>query len=159
MLELDDGTQLVQTSAILNYLGATHNLRPVEPIKIYHGEMATEYMWNDFFSKNVPTAIFAKEDREAKMADLTEKAFPAFLTNFDKILGADKYIVGDSLTIYDCQLGGFFTNLVCNPNSKDPEAWAAAYEKNASERVKKYVEDFKAEMKPYLDGRCQTSTL
>ena len=159
VLELDDGTQLCQTAAILHYIGAKYGLIPAEPELQAHGIMATEYMWNDFFTKNIPGAVFAKEDREAKMQDLIDNKVPEFFTHINNLLSDDKkYLVGDKITIYDCQVAGVFTNLVCNPNSKDPELWAGAWEK-APERLKNYVAAFKAEMKEYLDNRVQTSTM
>ena len=159
ILELDDGTQLVQTAAILHYIGAKYGLIPAEPELQAYGMMATEYMWNDWFTKHVPGSIFAKEDREAKMQSLIDTQVPELFNHLNKFLSDDKkYICGDKLTIYDCQIAGLFTNLVCNPNSKDPELWSSAWEK-APERLKKYVSDFKEEMAEYLEKRCQTSTM
>ena len=101
MLELDDGTCLVQTSAILNYIGATYNLRGSDPLHCAFGEMATEYLWNDFFMKGLPQAIWAKEDREAKLKAWSDEHWGKFVANIEKTFRG-KFIVGDSVTIYDC---------------------------------------------------------
>ena len=62
------------------------------------------------------------------------------------------------MTIYDFTVGGFFTNLVLNPNAKYKalfnEVWT-----NAPQKVKNYVNNFISEMKPYLDTRVNTSTM
>lgn len=68
-------------------------------------------------------------------------------------LPADKkYLAGDTLIATDFVVAGVMTNLIGNPNSKDPEIWAAVME-GAPDRVKKYYADFCEEMKPYLDAR------
>ena len=74
-------------------------------------------------------------------------------------LPADKkFLAGDQLTIYDFMVAGFMTNMLTNPNTKDPEKWAAAWEK-APDRIKQYYTDFTAEMKDYLDGRPTDCTV
>ena len=55
-------------------------------------------------------------------------------------------------------VAGFMTNMLTNPNTKDPEKWAAAWEK-APDRIKQYYTDFTAEMKDYLDGRPTDCTV
>lgn len=65
-----------------------------------------------------------------------------------------KFLAGNQLTIYDFAIGGLFTNLICNPNARNAEIIAKAWE-NAPERVKKYHLDFAEEMKDYLEARPQ----
>ena len=38
MLELSDGSRLVQVGAILNYIGNVYGLKPKDPILVYRGE-------------------------------------------------------------------------------------------------------------------------
>ena len=77
-----------------------------------------------------------------------------WMAKLEKRLSADKkYLCGDELTIFDFIVAGFFTNVICNPSAKEAQLWATHYEK-APERVKKYVNDFKDEMK---DLKCNNS--
>ena len=66
-----------------------------------------------------------------------------------------KFICGDKLTVYDIHVGGFFTDMVLNPNNKGAVAWAAAMEK-APERVKTYIADFQAELGDYFTNRPES---
>ena len=93
------------------------------------------------------------------MKVVCEEKYPAFCKKFEKCLGAGKFILGDKTTIYDCQVAGLWTNLICNPTSKDPELWAKTFEEHTPDRVKQYVADFKAANEAYLAGRVQGSTM
>ena len=55
-------------------------------------------------------------------------------------------------------MAGFLTNVICNPNAKGADLWAAEWAK-APERVKKYYADFCEDMKEYLDNRSKTCTM
>ena len=78
---------------------------------------------------------------------------PKWFAKIVEFLPADKkFLTSDSVSIFDFAVAGVFTNLICNPKSKNPAVWAATWEK-APERVKKYVADFNEDMKGYLDAR------
>ena len=62
MLELADGTQLVQSGAILNYLGAVHKLKPEDPMVCYHAEKCVALATDDFFMKHWAKAHFLPEE-------------------------------------------------------------------------------------------------
>ena len=103
MLELADGTVMTQSVAIMNYLGAKHNIRPQDPLACYQGEKACEYLWNDFWSKKNVGAVllFAGPDgREEKMKTLTEDIIIAF-DQMAKNCVQGKFVAGDELSIYD----------------------------------------------------------
>ena len=51
LLELEDGTTLAQSAAIMNYLGDVHKLAPADPMEKYQGQAICEHFWNDFFGK------------------------------------------------------------------------------------------------------------
>ena len=157
ILELDDGTQLAQSKAILQWVGRKHNLVPQDAMANYKGQCAEALLWDDCWS-NIPKAIWAKENREAMMEEVFSKDVPNFFTKFETCLGDSKFLCGDELTVYDFSVGGVFTNLILNPNAKDAEGWKKAFEA-APERVKKYALDFQAAMKEYLDKRGYTNTM
>ena len=56
------------------------------------------------------------------------------------------------MTTHDFTIAGMYVNLILNPNAKDAEFWAKIWDQTP-ERVKKYVNDFKDEMKDYLTAR------
>ncbi len=79
--------------------------------------------------------------------------FPTFFPE-----NGPKFLCGDEVTIYDMSVAGLFTNLVLNPNSKDPELWKKSWE-NTPLRIRKYAEDFKEVFKEYLDHRNPVGTV
>merc|ERR1712150_224508 len=102
--------------------------------------------------------FFAKEEEKEGLIDAMvadDGQWPAFLkTLSDKCLGDSKFICGDNLTIADFVVGGWFTNVVFNPNRKTPK-FNEAYEKHAPERLKTYNNDFATAMEDYLTARAQ----
>ena len=57
-LELDDGTKLVQSVPIHNYLSETFGLKPEGALEVYRGECLYEAICADFFWKLLPPAVF-----------------------------------------------------------------------------------------------------
>ena len=58
MLELVDGTRLVQSNAILNYIGNTFKLVPKDPKLVYRGESIQMHFERDFQSLYLNQAIW-----------------------------------------------------------------------------------------------------
>lgn len=158
MLELADGTQLVQSGAILNYLGAVHKLKPEDPMVCYHAEKCVALSFDDFMMKHFFKAHFMPEEQRAPaIKEIMDVHMPAWLANLEKALPSTKLLCGDSSTIYDFQLGGGIVNLIINPNAKDAALWAPAWEK-AGPKVKAYVAAFQEDMKDYLAQRPSDCT-
>ena len=80
MLELDDGTQMYQTTAIINYLGEKHGLVPADAMKKYQGQMLCEHFWNDVLQK-LMKGIFMPdgEEKDKALKESFEVHFPAYL--------------------------------------------------------------------------------
>lgn len=154
MLELADGTQLVQSNSILRFLGAKYGLTPKDPMLAHKGDELMEHWGQDFFNKHMTKILYGKEEeREGMMETFTTVEVPKFFEKLAELLPSnEKYICGNKLTIYDCTVGGFFFNIVLNPNAKFADKWAKAWEK-APQRVKGYAANFGHEMKDYLDER------
>ena len=72
-----------------------------------------------------------------------------------KLLGNSKFLCGDEITIYDLVIAGFYVNWVLNPNngSRGGQYWSKSWSQ-APARLKQYIDDFKTEMKEYLDKRA-----
>jgi len=53
------------------------------------------------------------------MDEICGEHFPKWLKSFDDNLNLSyqTFLVGDYLTVYDFEIGGFFVNTVLNPNS------------------------------------------
>mmetsp|Transcript_3008 Transcript_3008/g.5079 ORF Transcript_3008/g.5079 Transcript_3008/m.5079 type:complete len:96 (+) Transcript_3008:357-644(+) len=92
------------------------------------------------------------------MTDMVNEHFSGYLTTLDRLLGekADKkYLVSDEVSIYDITLANIFLNMALNPLNEYCAIWKECYDKNASDRVKKFLEDFKLEFADYLAKRPQ----
>ena len=59
MLELDDGTKLCQTMAILNYLGTVYGLKPKDREQVYLGEKLYNHTFDDIVMKHVWKTMFS----------------------------------------------------------------------------------------------------
>ena len=157
-LELDDGTFLAQSFAILNYVGLTYGLKPADAMQIYKGESLSHFVVDDYFVKVYAKAAWAPENTDKLVEEAILVGLPPVLETLAKNMGNTKFLAGDNLTIYDFTVGGWFTNLVLNQNAKYKAHFEVVWA-NAPEKVKTYVNNFIAEMKPYLDTRCNTSTM
>ena len=123
-----------QTTAILNYFGRMHNLIPQDPLIAFNGECMSEHYWRDHFQNEILPALHS-ENRAEAIKEAVPKFLPGFMQKLEARLPADKkYLCGDELSIYDFSVGGYFTNIVCNPMTKDPQVWAAEWAK-APQRV------------------------
>ena len=158
-LELDDGTKLVQTEAILAYLAATYGFAPKDPMDCYKAQHLLSYINEDFMSRKFMKWYFgAEEDKAAAAESLFKTDVPALLAVLDKKVGEHKFILGDSLSLVDFCVGGMITNMFLNPNSALKAQWEAAWA-NAGENLKTYATNFQAEMKEYLEARPQTCAM
>ena len=151
-LELDDGTVLVQTNAIMEYIGSTYNLKGSSPIETYRGQSVYEYFWSDFFSKSVAPTWFASPETHAATLETAEAATYVMMDKLASKLTDKTFLCGDKISIYDMVVAGYFTNTFVNPSAKDADVWARVWSK-APERVQKYIADFQEEMKEYLAAR------
>ena len=81
MLELADGQKLVQSRAILNYVGTVHNLKPKENFQVSRGESIQYRFENDWQYKyfNYPVWYAPAHGQEAAIKSLQELHIPKFL--------------------------------------------------------------------------------
>ena len=157
MVELDDGTRLFQCDAILNYFAKMYGMFPQDPTLCYHGE-ATLINYSGDFKQKMSNELYATPSDQ--MVPVYEKwtgeKFEAWMASFEKRLTKGKFICGDDLTVFDIQVGGFFTDMVLNKNNKGAVHWAAAMEK-APQRVLTYVADFQAALGDYITNRPESA--
>ena len=133
-LELDNGTVLSQGAAIMEYIGATYNLKGDSSLTAYRGHSIAEFLNGDYVFKILSPAMFAPEDQKgAKMQEVFAK-LPEVLAKLEKVLPETKFLSGDSVSIYDILVAGFFTNIVLNESSPLFAAFAPFYA-NAGPRL------------------------
>jgi len=119
-VELADGTTMSQSMPILNYFGLKHGLKPQDLMANYKGEKAVEHHQGDFVGKHIMKLFFAPEEQKEAMMDAMVAdggAFPTYLESLSsKCLGDSKFLCGETTTIHDFCVAGWFTNVVLNPN-------------------------------------------
>lgn len=143
MVELKDGTRLVQTRAINNFISYKYGFTPESAFKRYTGEQVLESLQGDFQKQLV--RLFTDKDNAASIMDeICDTHFPKWLESFDKNLNLQyqAFICGDTLTLYDFEIGGFFLNTVYNPNSPHKEKWEAAMKKHSTMQINQYIANF-----------------
>ena len=119
MLELDDGSKLFQTDAVLFYLARLHGFMPEDPLQNHNGHAMMSSYNEDFVQKKMYPVMFMPEGPEKEEA--VKKVFaedaPKYLATLDKRLQNSKFLCGDKLSCYDFVVGGMWTNFVENPNN------------------------------------------
>ena len=153
MLELDDGTRLVQTSAILNYIGTLHGLTPDDPMMRYWGECTVQHKL-DMIRPLFGAIIEADEHLQLKKTeDFAKGGMKMYLEQLDKRLIKGKFICGDKLTWYDFMIFPLWTDVIENPHQKKIDIIKEAMEELMTDKVRQYVADCKAELVDYLKSR------
>ena len=153
-LELDYGTMLCQTNAVLDYLAQTYGFSTHSAMEAYKCQHLI-YLYQEDYGKHSARLWMAKpEDKPAVMDEIASTHFPALAGHLTRKLvdGKTKFLVADHLTTADFIVGGFFTNTVCNPNNAFAAKWTEAWEK-CSDELKAYVAAFQEELKDYLASR------
>ena len=131
-----------------------------DPLSNFKGEKAVEHTTGDFVGKHMMAIMFAPDDqRDAKLDELcgAEGPYRKFLNSLSsKCLGDTKFLCGDTVTVHDYVVAGFFVNVVLNPNNvKVAPKMKATYEECAPDRLKTYITDFQTEMADYLTVRAE----
>ena len=118
MLELDDGTKLFQSEAILNYvLSLTDILEPSDPLERYHGSCTASVLTEDFAGKHKNALksyyIPSSEAKHASMAAVIDANWPSTAQHLARRLPADKkFIGGDKLNVYDIKVAGYLEHML-----------------------------------------------
>ena len=146
----------MQTRAINNFISYKYGFTPSSSYKRYVGDQVLESLQNDLY-KHLVKLFNDKENGPAIIEDICEVHFPNWLKSFDANLeSSNLFLINDSLTLYDFEIGGFFLNTVLNPNSPYKEFWDKSMKKHASQKVLNYISNFELEMKDYLDSRPES---
>ena len=155
MLELDDGTRLVQTPAILTYLAILNNMMPANPMDMYNAQNLSSFLFEDFFQAYLLPLMRAPEDKKGEFfMKLMGEGVPKLWGVMERKIPENGWIGGANLTMVDIAVGAFLHNIVLNPNGQGAEAWKAAWEQ-AGPKTKAFVDKFAEEFKEYLATRPQ----
>ena len=160
MVELDDGTKLVQTNAILEYLAHEHGFAPKTSMDAYKTQHLLSLFNEDFVARRWYKVFQAKEeDKPAAVENFIKNDLPWFMGHLERKLEGHKFILGDSLSMVDFVIGGLFTNMILNPNNKMATQFADFWANQAGEKCKAYAANFQEEFKEYLASRPQNCTM
>ena len=90
----------------------------------YKGHNVCEYFIGDVFNKSVVPGVFASADTKEEKMVAAKAAVLAYLQILEKVLPADtKFLTGDSVSVYDFVVAGFFTNWVHNAKNANYACW------------------------------------
>ena len=93
------------------------------------------------------------------MKTLFEVHMPKYLQKLEATLDQEpnfKFICGDKVTIYDMAVAGYFHNVVLNPKADHAAGWAECIAKHCSERITRYLQNFREEFNDYLKNRPES---
>jgi len=149
-LELVNGKQMGETSAIMRYLAINHGYYPEDPLLAHKSEEILDEFQTLF--ENVPKPAFVgPEEAAALLPVIFDDKMPKFLAAIEPHLKANKFIGGNKLSFADFFVGGsIYCSCATNPRIYSPEKWAALVAKFPTFRD--YGERFKVEMSSYLNS-------
>jgi len=144
---LQDGDfQLVQTGAIMRYLGRKHHLYATDPKDIAYLDM----VYSGVKDMRMKYTRLIYEDYDTKKDDFIANTIPPWLDSFEKLLkghsSGNAFIAGDKITFADYALFEMLNCLVTlDPNCLNKFPALKGYHKRMTERpnLKKYLEERK----------------
>lgn len=147
-LELNNGTRLGQTLAILRYIGMQHGYYPKDPMEAQHVDELCDG-FNDVLGVIYKPHFTAPAERDT--SNIFEKVLPKYLQIIDSECARGSFIAGDKLTIADFFIGSLYVNYFNNPECFEQENWAKVLANFPN--FKAYGERFAAANKAYLETR------
>lgn len=136
ILELDDGTVLTESLAILEYLEEVHPDPPMigrTPLERHHTramerlcEMSVLTRVGRIFRNTHP--MFAGAGQRPELADEARRELPGVLATIDRMVGSSEFVAGPRPTIADCTLFATFNlaragNIEIDPGARNLARW------------------------------------
>jgi glutathione S-transferase len=149
-----DGKDLVQSWAILRYLGRTYGYYPENADLAYKIDSTIDAV-EDYFGAYFKFNFESNEEKKAIFKENWLKMIPIWVTAIEKRIEANggKYIAGDKITIGDFALAAVGFNLLLN-EANPHYAETLPFIKD-HEILKKYKAGLKEELGAYLAARPQ----
>ena len=117
VLELQDGTKLAESEAIIRYLGMQHGYYPKDPMEAYRCDEMLETVRDVVGNIYKPFFINDPAAKEEKCVEIFTSLLPKWLNLIDPYLAKGQFIAGPKLSSADFFVGGiycnFFTNKAC----------------------------------------------
>lgn len=154
-LELDDGTVLSQSNAILRYLGKVHGYYPEDSELAWQVDSIIDAVY-DLVQRAYCMNFESDEDIKKKnVLDYFSIHLPSWLEGMAKRISRSEnnnFLVGDSLTIADFAYAGLlFSSVYANKNAKLASSIAPLMEK--FEDITEYNNNLKLSFADYLAQR------
>ena len=99
MLEMD-GHRLVQTQAIINYVGAKAGLQPIDPLVKHRCEKIVAWWSGDFINPHIYGSFQGAKDADkpAALKKLCSDVIPGAFTRLCELMGGMRFICGNSIS-------------------------------------------------------------
>ena len=159
VLDLDDGTSLAQSMAIINYIGATWGgnklgFVPTDPMQNYNGEATVAVITDDFFSKHIMAAFYMPDgdEKTAKWQNIVSVEYPKTAALLEPRIPAEGFLNGPNLSKWDILFVQFYVNMLRNPTFRYPEQGAAMWAATPA-NIQAYVQRVEEVFKDYLAQR------
>lgn len=150
-LELDDGTKIGQSVAILRYLGKKYGYYPEDPLEAHKVDYLID-CYNDKFLGIALNSALPLQLIESPFSIPSNKAIPQWLDFLEPYLDNGKFLCGDKLTIADFLIGGLYVNTIINDKALfGKEKWTELMKEYPN--FKNYGERFREANEQYLDAR------
>ena len=153
-LELQDGTIMGESMAVLRFLGTKLGYYPSDPMEMYICNCLVE-AYNDVFD-GFHAPFFAPEDKKAApIKDLFEKKIPYIIGKFNERFGKAKWLAGDKITIADFCIGKLYTDIITHPELGFRKQCGDQFEQVLAKNpnFKAYGEQFAKENEKWLSER------
>ena len=147
-----DGKHLVQSWAILRFLGRQHGYYPQDLDTAYLIDSTIDAV-EDYFGAYFKFNFESNEEKKAIFKENWLKMIPVWVPAIEKRLDGKKFLTGDKLSIGDFALAAVGFNLLLNEaNPHFAETWPLVKD---HEILKKYAANLKEELGGYLASRPQ----
>ena len=151
VLEIDDGTVLGQSLAIIRYLGRVYGYYSDDVMEAYHIDAILETA-SDVLAVIYKPHFAKEEDKQALIDGLFNSTLPSFLSFLEPKLANGGWLVGNKLTVADFFAVQIYTSYFANPNvTFAQDKFASLLEQYPN--YKAFGERFVAENKAHIDAR------
>jgi glutathione S-transferase len=166
MLELDDGTRLVQSMVILDYLNSTLCKAGLQqnddPMVQYNANCCVALWGEDFMMKHMMPMMFAPEDKKEEIVKaILGEHLPKVMGHLNRKMPATKFFLGDKMSKQDCALAVFWTNMYQEKDDDKMKDFKSAIkgllEGGEYPKFKTYVDNVRETLKDHLASRPKCS--